>query len=135
MEIKQEKSCGCIIINNDKVLLVKHNQGHWDFPKGHVEKGETEVETAIREVKEETNLDVSVQKERRYVVEYYPEENIKKEVVYFLATNTSSEVIPQESEIEKIEWVKLDEAENKITYNTSKELIKEVIKEITKNNC
>ena len=53
-----EKSCGCIIIDKDRVLLVKHNAGHWDFPKGHMEDGETEIETAIREVKEETNLDV-----------------------------------------------------------------------------
>lgn len=132
MEVKEEKSCGCIIIDKDKVLLVKHNKGHWDFPKGHIEEGETEIETAIREVKEETNIDVNVQKEKRYVVEYYPEENIHKEVVYFLATNQSSEIIPQQSEIEKIEWVPLEEAENKITYNTSKELIKKVIKEIEK---
>ena len=130
MEVKQEKSCGCIIIDKDKVLLVKHNKGHWDFPKGHVEKGETEIETAKREVKEETNLEVDIQKDKRYVVEYYPEENIKKEVVYFLAKNKTSDIIPQLSEIQKIEWVPLEEAENRITYNTSKELIVRVIKEL-----
>lgn len=56
--MEKEKSCGCIVIDNNKVLLVKHNAGHWDFPKGHVEKNETEEQTALREVKEETNLDV-----------------------------------------------------------------------------
>ena len=55
--MKQEKSCGCIILNEkNEVLLIHHNAGHWDFPKGHVEEGETEVQTAIREVKEETGL-------------------------------------------------------------------------------
>ena len=51
--LKKEKSCGCIIIENDKVLLIQQTKGHWGFPKGHVEAFETESETAIREVKEE----------------------------------------------------------------------------------
>lgn len=72
------------------------------------------------------------QEEKRYVVEYYLEENIKKEVVYFLATNQSFEIIPQQSEIEKIEWVSLEEAADRITYNTSKELMKKVIEELKK---
>ena len=56
----EEKSCGAIVYNNEgKVLIVQHNAGHWDFPKGHVENNETEVETAVREVKEETNIDYS----------------------------------------------------------------------------
>ena len=55
--MKQEKSCGCIVLDKRTVLLIKHNSGHWDFPKGHVEGEESEVETAIREVKEETGLD------------------------------------------------------------------------------
>ena len=63
--MKFEKCCGCIILNENKVLLVKHNDGHWGFPKGHVEKDETELQTAIREVKEETNLDVEIQEDKR----------------------------------------------------------------------
>ena len=59
--MKSEKSCGAIVLSPDntnrKVLLIKHeNGGHWAFPKGHVEEGETEVETALREIKEETGL-------------------------------------------------------------------------------
>lgn len=60
--MKYEKSCGAIVIEDGKVLLVKHNAGHWDFPKGHVEEGETEFETAIREVKEETNIDIKLKR-------------------------------------------------------------------------
>ena len=40
----QEKSCGCVIMENNKVLLIQHRIGHWGFPKGHVEAGETEKE-------------------------------------------------------------------------------------------
>ncbi len=65
--MKTEKSCGAVIFNDeDKVLIVKHNAGHWDFPKGHMEAGETETQTAIREVKEETNIDIHIIEEYRY---------------------------------------------------------------------
>ena len=65
--MEQEKSCGAIVINkNNKILLVHHNAGHWDFPKGHIENGETEEQTAIREVKEETNIDIIINNKYRY---------------------------------------------------------------------
>lgn len=55
-----EKSAGAIIFyrSKDKIeyLLLKHDLGHWDFPKGHVEKGETPVYAARREIQEETGL-------------------------------------------------------------------------------
>ena len=74
--MKNEKSCGCIIIDNGKVLLVKQTAGHWGFPKGHVETNETEIETAIRETKEETNLStISVGEEpNRHIVVNYVED-------------------------------------------------------------
>ena len=60
-----EKSCGAIVYRkyhgNTEILLIKHiNSGHWSFPKGHVEAGETEVETARREIMEETSIDVII---------------------------------------------------------------------------
>ena len=79
-----EKSCGAIIIykaneNNHKVLLVKnHNGRYWSFPKGHVEKGETEQQTAIREIKEETGLDVEIVDSFREVSDYCPFGRIKR---------------------------------------------------------
>jgi len=60
-----EKSCGAIVYRkshgNIEILLIKHvNSGHWSFPKGHVEGSETEIETAKREIKEETAIDVMI---------------------------------------------------------------------------
>ena len=65
-----EKSCGCIIFNHHKILLVKQTTGDWGFPKGHIEANETEEETAIREVKEETGLDVVLVNDKKYMTEY-----------------------------------------------------------------
>ena len=66
--MRKEKSCGCIIIDdNNKVLLVYGNGSYfWGFPKGHVEDGESEVETAKREVKEEVGLDVVIDENKRF---------------------------------------------------------------------
>ena len=127
--MKFEKCCGCIILNEGKVLLVKHNVGHWGFPKGHMEKDETELQTAIREVKEETNLDVEIQERKRYIDEYYSSEDTFKQVVYFLATCKNMNTQKQEEEIAQIEWVPIEEAGNKITYENTKKLFKQVLEE------
>ena len=57
-----EKSCGIVLFHSDEFLIIQHSvkpnvtEGHWDFPKGHVEENETEFETAVRELKEETGI-------------------------------------------------------------------------------
>lgn len=123
--MKKEKSCGAIIYNNEnKVLIVKHNEGHWDFPKGHMEKGEDEYQTAIREVKEETSVDIELYKNNRYTINYSPKEDVDKTVVFFLAKSKSDTLKKQDSEIANIGWFSYDEALEILTYDTAKELLK-----------
>ena len=126
---RKEKACGCIIIEANKVLLIQQNEGHWGFPKGHVEDGETEIETAIREVKEETNFDVIPDESKRYEQEYVMKNGILKQVVFFLAKSTSSEIKAQECEIKNIKWFNFEEAFSIITYENTKNLLKQVLKE------
>lgn len=128
--MKYEKSCGAIIIDNAKVLLVKHNKGHWDFPKGHMEQGETEVQTAIREVKEETNINIDIDEMKRYVVTYNPEPNVVKEVVFFIAKKIDGDILLQEAEISEAEWLEYSQALEQITFQTNKDLLKKVIKDL-----
>lgn len=120
--MKKEKSCGAIVIDNDKVLIIKHNLGHWDFPKGHVEYDESEEETAIREVKEETNIDISINNKYRYMTKYSPKENVMKDVIYFLAKPLTKDIKVQEEEVEIAEFVTFQKALDLITYNNSKEI-------------
>ena len=126
---RKEKACGCIIIENNKVLLIQQNEGHWGFPKGHVEAGETEIETAIREVKEETNIDVIPDESKRYEQEYVMKNGILKQVVFFLAKSTSSEIKAQECEIKNIKWFNFEDAFSIITFENTKNLLKQVLKE------
>lgn len=133
-----EKSCGAIIIhkaaeNNYKVLLVKnHNGRYWSFPKGHVEKGETEEETAIREIKEETGLDVEIIDSFREVSDYCPFGKIKKRVVFFMAQTFSTKVTVQKEEIDSFIWVDLFDVHNKCTYDNDLRVIKKARANIDK---
>ena len=129
--MKKEKSCGAIVLKKEndefKVLLLKHQKGHISFPKGHVENGETEKETAIREIKEETNLDVKFIEGFRKVISYSPKENVLKDVVYFLAYPLNNDLVIEEKEIKEAYWVSLKEAFDLITHNNDKLLFNEVI--------
>lgn len=128
-EIKKEKSCGCIIIEKGKVLLIQQTKGHWGFPKGHMELGETEIETAKREVKEETNIDVEINENKRYVMEYFTDKGNFKQVVLFIARKTSGNEKYQESEIKTMKWMTYEEAINTITYDNARELFKKILRE------
>ena len=124
-----EKSCGAIIIDGDKILIIQQAAGHWGFPKGHVEDGETEIQTATREIKEETNLDVEINERYRYVEHYSPKEGVEKDVIYFIAKKIGGEIKPQEEEVQNICWLSYEEALERLTYDNSKELLQKVWKD------
>ena len=128
--MKYEKSCGAVIFDGDKVLVIQQVKGHWGFPKGHVEEGETEVETAIREIKEETNLDVEIDETHRYVETYSPEEGIEKDVVFFIAKKIGGEIKVQEEEVKCTEWLLPEEAMERLTFESSKSILNKVMKDL-----
>lgn len=104
-----EKSCGAVIFRhhsgNVEYLLVKNKKGNkWGFPKGHMELYENERETAVREVKEETGLNVKLLDGFRTVSEYHPKGRIIKQVIFFVAEMTDEDVVIQTSEIERFIW-------------------------------
>ena len=134
--MRKEKSCGAVIykyIDNELfILLLKHNLGHWSFAKGHVEDSETEQETAIREIREETNLDVTINSDFRYVITYSPYEGAIKDVVYFLATTNSDNIKAQQSEISEIKWFKYEDAISMITYEDGRKVLMKAIEFLNK---
>lgn len=131
--MKQEKSCGCIVMNEKKeILLVHHNKEHWDLPKGHVEEGETEEQTAAREVKEETNIDVEINNRYRYTTKYSPKEDVMKEVIYFLAKSISENKKAQLEEVSEVKWFEFEDAINKITYDNSREVLTKLKEDLNK---
>lgn len=126
----KEKSCGAIVIYQGKVLLIESKEGIIGFPKGHVEYSETEEKTAIREVKEETNIDIVITSTKKYIFSYLVKGIIPKDVIYFLAKPISYDLTPQIQEINKVFWVDIDEVYNTLNYEDVKEFWQKVKKDI-----
>ncbi len=126
--IKKETSTGALVYKRKngeiKYLLIMLLRGNWGFPKGHIEGKETEKETAIREIKEETGLDVSFYKDFKEKVQYFPAPFIFKNVVYFLAEAISNEVKIQDDEVLEYKWVNYEEASKLISYKVQKNILK-----------
>lgn len=112
-----EKSCGCIIINDGKVLVIKQISGDYGFPKGHIENGETEEECAVRETFEEVGLKVRVDSSLRFSISYFVRDNIPKEAIYFVSFLDSGNVVIQESELIDAFWVDIDKVSSVLSFD------------------
>lgn len=130
----KEKSCGAIIYFLDDdvpfYLLIQHVNGyHWAFAKGHMENNETEEETALREIQEETSMtNIALDAQFRESTVYSPKENIIKEVIYFVAKVNEEEarsVKIQEEEVVNIKWLNIKEATDLLTHTNDKKLLTE----------
>jgi len=123
----QEKSCGAIVRRNGpsgtEYLLIRHNGGHWSFPKGHVEDGESEEQTAYREILEETGLTTEIDSSFRQIVTYSPKNGVMKDVIFFLARPTGGTEHPQEEEIAQLGWFPYAEAVRIVTFTTDAEVL------------
>ena len=108
-----------------ETLLVKHQKGHWAFPKGHPEPGEMPQETALRELKEETGLKVKHLLPKEPLKEFYifKQEGklVEKTVTYYLA-EVEGEVTLQREELEACRWLSFGEAAKLATFPESKKL-------------
>lgn len=124
-----EKSCGAVIytvVNGKRLYLVEIMQkGHTSFCKGHVEKNESEHQTAAREIREETGLEVKFVEGFRQTVEYSPDTDCLKTVVFFLADADSTNVTIQEEEVREIEWLPYEEALTKLTFDSLREVLQQ----------
>lgn len=136
-----EKSCGAVIyrkIHGDlEFLTISHrNDGHWGFPKGHIEKNESEVQTAVREISEETGLSVTLLDGFRVSVEYLIKKETMKEVVYFLAEVQNQIVHIEIEEVLDYKWSSFKQTKELLSYISSKEVLEKAyqfIAETVKN--
>ena len=131
MKELKEKSCGAVIFRRTpqlEVLVIRQNEGHWCFPKGHVEAGETEEETARREVKEETGLEIRFLSGFREETHYRPKEGVEKDVVWFVAGPTSNDMKRQKEEVAELLWVNMVDASALLTYENDRQLFRKALK-------
>ncbi len=135
--MRYEKSCGAVIFRQAEggwnVLLIRHTKGrHISFPKGHVEPGETESQTAEREIREETGLRVRVDRRFRAENRYNIRPDTQKLVVIFAATTAQAELTPQPDEIAEAFWLPVDEAAERLTYERDRKIMRDALEHILK---
>ena len=128
--LKRERSAGAIIFREDGeeryYLLLYHPVGHWNFPKGHIEKKESEIETVMREVKEETGIgDLEFIHGFREEINYNFRKRDKlvyKEVVFYLSKTKKKEV-ELSFEHKDYAWLPYKEAMERLSYDNSKNIL------------
>lgn len=135
----EEKSCGVIPFKIEKgkikFLLIRHHAGHWGFPKGHQNPGESNIETAERELKEETGLEIEKIYKKAYLERYaYKRDNNlkRKQVYYFIGQVKSGEVRIQPEEIMDYAWATFDQAVELINFAEMRKILEKAQNFLTK---
>lgn len=128
IECFYERSCGAIVFRDiygeKRFLLIKNKRSaHWGFPKGHVEVGENDEQTATREVLEETGLHISILPDFKAKSSYTIQGRIDKTVLIYLATTEDTQTVIQQSEIEDYIWLGYDACLNTLNYENDKSIL------------
>ena len=129
----REKSCGAVIYlrkeEQTKYLLLNYAAGHWDFVKGNVESNESEKETVLRELKEETAItDATFIKDFRENITYFYRrqgQTVHKEVVFFII-ETHTEKVELSFEHVGYIWLDYKHAMEKLTFKNAKDVLQKV---------
>jgi bis(5'-nucleosidyl)-tetraphosphatase len=140
--MKVERSAGAVIFRKEKrkilYLMLKYGSAkHWDFSKGHIEKGEKTIKAAKREIKEETGIaDCRFVKGFKETIKYFfkwpPKDKLPKNkkqdwrlkfVVFFLV-ETKTKAIKISYEHSDFEWLEYEDALRRLTHKTAKNVLK-----------
>jgi len=130
----REKSCGAVVYLKDsevKYLLLHYEAGHWDFVKGNVEPNETEQETVIRELREETGItDAKFIEDFKEKIDYFYRRQgttIHKEVIFYLM-ETHTETVKISYEHIGYIWLNYQQAMEKLTFKNAKDVLQKAHK-------
>jgi len=133
---ERQFAAGGVVIKKEEekihVLLVKDSYGHWTWPKGHIEKGETAEKAAMREISEETGLEETCIVEKLGEQEYYftlkGKKIFKTVYIFLLEADPHEKLIVQKAEIREARWFPPEEALETIEYKGSKALLEKGIR-------
>lgn len=137
----EEISAGVLIYRETKprqFLLLHYPAGHWDFPKGHVEEDETAIETALRELEEETSIvknDVELKDSFEKTIDYFYKKRgdlAHKKVIYLLGESDTKEVEISNEHQDYI-WLPYKKALQKLTFRNAKNLLEKAKEELEKD--
>ncbi|MBP5245078.1 MAG: NUDIX domain-containing protein [Clostridia bacterium] len=122
-----EKSCGAVLYTEvpgeRKYILITNISGHIGFPKGHVEFGETEKETALREIYEETGIHTEIIDGFREYDNYKINNFIKKKAIYFLAKFDPKDIKMDIMEISEYRLLNYEDAMKTLNFKHDKKIL------------
>ena len=125
--MKREKSCGAVIYRGEnprrEYLILTSTQGHTTLCKGHMEGAETERETAVREIMEETGLTEDFTDGFREVVTYSPKPGVVKDVVFFLARLPGGTLACQPEEVADARFLPFGKALEALTHPSDRDTL------------
>jgi 8-oxo-dGTP pyrophosphatase MutT (NUDIX family) len=128
--MKKEKSAGAILFKKNgeiEYLLLHYEEGHWDFPKGHIEENETDIEALKREIVEETSIkDVEIIKCFKENIHYFFRSEgglVSKDVVFYLVKTKTKRVKLSHEHI-GFKWLSFDESIDKLTFKNARNILK-----------
>lgn len=117
----------CVTNNTIEYLILQYKAGHWEFPKGKLEKNESLQEAAVRELKEETGLTATLidgfQETFFYYFTDYDHQKAKKDVILFIG-KTHSKNITLSHEHKDFAWLTYQEAIERVTFDNAKAILK-----------
>lgn len=136
-ELKFEKSCGAVIYRkraglNEFLLIKSKDDDYWGFPKGHMEENEDEIETALREVYEETGLNIEIVHGFRVETEFFILTDILKKVVFFIGIPNDVPVKIDTDEVDDYRWMTFEAALKTFTFESDKYILRSAYGHIQK---
>lgn len=133
-----ERSCGAVVYRDiggtTRFLLIKNKRSaHWGFPKGHVEQGENDRQTAYREVLEETGIRINIHADFVTKSQYSIQGKVEKNVKIFLADTKDTQTVIQKEEIEDYIWLGYDKALAKLRFENDKNILVKAYNYLVRN--
>ena len=133
----KEVSAGAVVYTkvDDQYLFLmiqNKNGNHFSFPKGHVEKNESIMDTAKREVSEETGILYEIASNKMETITYLMPNGIYKDVYYFLGEAQNQKITRQQSEVMHAGWYNYDQVLTYLTYDNDKKIFVKMAQRIKK---
>jgi 8-oxo-dGTP pyrophosphatase MutT (NUDIX family) len=127
----EERSAGGVVVRGEQLLAIVPTRRAADgsrvlgLPKGHIDHGESQLQAAIREVREETGVEVELMEELGEVRYWYSRGGraVAKSVVFYLFRYQSGDPADHDDEVEDARWIELREAQRTLTYEGEREMV------------